>query len=77
MKTEIPMGSFSTVTKQPHQVLMPDTPNCFNFNLKLLLSLSPEAQSQPNQPLSDINLHYQNPFCIKTYTAKKAFLFSI
>nr|GMD88994.1 hypothetical protein Iba_chr14cCG12500 [Ipomoea batatas]GME10742.1 hypothetical protein Iba_scaffold10622CG0050 [Ipomoea batatas] len=36
-----PENHIGAVTKQPHQILVPDTPNCFNFNLKLPLSLSP------------------------------------
>uniref|UniRef100_A0A2P2LKI0 Uncharacterized protein n=1 Tax=Rhizophora mucronata TaxID=61149 RepID=A0A2P2LKI0_RHIMU len=38
------MSPFNTIAKQSHQILMPYTSNCFNFNLKLLLSLSPVVE---------------------------------
>ena len=41
-----PMSSLSTITKQPHQILMPYSSNCFHLNLKLLLSLSPASKPQ-------------------------------
>ena len=40
------MSSFSTITKQPHQILMPYSSNCFHLDLKLLLSLSPTSKTQ-------------------------------
>lgn len=52
---EVPLVALSTVSKQPHEVLVSHPPDCFDLNLEFPLSLA------PNKPSTLLNSATQKP----------------